>query len=293
LTDSHSVAGSIVIITGASSGIGRSVARQLASLGASLVLVGRSPEKHRAVQIELDAEGSSHRLVEADLSHLSSVAAAARSIADEATGRGARERVILINNAATAGKRGVTHDGFELAFGVNYLAHFLLTALLLQTNLAITRVINVTSNAHYSTPKLDPALAMGKTRSLLGWREYSHSKAAIAAMAVELAERNKAVRSLAVHPGLVATGLWRRIPQPFRALATRRMVPADIGALPLVRAATDPSLPSGGYLTPEGLRTPGRAVSDPDGRSRLWESSCQWVEGYLSPSTGGPVPFRP
>lgn len=280
MTAGHSLAGSTVIITGASAGIGRFAARHLASLGARLVLVGRSPERHRVVQTELDSQGASHRLVEADLSYLSSVAAAARSITDDVIDDGHRESLILINNAATAGKRGVTRDGFELAFGVNYVSHFLLT-LVLQTHLAITTVINVSSNAHYLIPELDPALARGKTRSLTGWREYSHSKAAMAALAVELAERNQGVKSLAVHPGLAATDLWRRIPQPARALVTRRMAPAEVGALQLVRAATDPSLPSGGYLAPEGLRTPGQAVTDATGRSLLWESSQRWVEPYL------------
>jgi NAD(P)-dependent dehydrogenase (short-subunit alcohol dehydrogenase family) len=183
--------------------------------------------------------------------------------------------------------RGVTDDGFELAFGVNYFAHFLLTFLLLGARLGIRRVINVTSNAHYSTPRLDPGMALGKTRSFLGWREYSHSKAALAAMSVELAERNPEVTSLAVHPGLVATGLWRRLPQPFRAMATRRMAPPEVGALPLVRAATDPSLPSGCYLSPEGLRDPGRAVQDRSGRQLLWDASTKWVEQFLSPPAGG------
>jgi retinol dehydrogenase-12 len=279
LSAGHSLASSTVIITGASSGIGRSAARILASQGARMVLVGRSRERHRAVQAELDSQGASHRFVETDLGSLSSVAAAARSIGTHVND--AKQSVILINNAVTAGRRGVTADGFELAFGVNYVSHFLLTALLLQTSLAITTVINVSSNAHYSVPKLDPAMARGKTRTLTGWKEYSHSKAAMAALAVELAERNQGLKSLAVHPGLVATDLWRRIPLPVRALLTRRMLPPVVGALPLVRAATDLSLPSGGYLAPEGLRTPGAAVSDAAGRSFMWESSRRWVEPYL------------
>jgi len=186
----------------------------------------------------------------------------------------------LINNAAAAGRRGTTADGFELAFGVNYLAHFLLTTRLLQNGLWISTVVNVSSNAHYSVSKLDPFLARGKTRSLTGWSEYCHSKAAMAAMAMELAHRNQEVQSVAVHPGLVSTGLWRRIPQPFRTLLTRRMVPPSVGALPLVQAATDPLLPSGCYLTPEGVREPGRAVEDAAARALMWESSLKWIESY-------------
>jgi NAD(P)-dependent dehydrogenase (short-subunit alcohol dehydrogenase family) len=289
-TNSRPLTGSTVIITGASSGIGRAAATQLASLGAGLILVGRSPEKYRAVRADLDQQGAVHRLVAADLGMLSSVVSAAGLIAE---GPGSEGELLLINNAATAGRRGVTADGFELAFGVNYFAHFLLTFLLLGANLGIRRIINVTSNAHYSTSRLDPGTGVGKTRSFLGWREYSHSKAAMAAMSVELAERNPDVISLAVHPGLVATGLWRRLPQPFRAIATRRMAPPEVGALPLVRAATDQSLPSGGYLTPEGLRDPGRAVLDQSGRRLLWDASTRWVGQFLSPPAGGRGLFQP
>ena len=270
--------GSTVIITGAASGIGRSAAALLASLGARVMLVGRSPEKYRPVQGELDQLGAAHDWVAAELGDLSSVAAAAHRLADRADGHG---DMILINNAATAGSRGVTRDGFELAFGVNYVASYLLTSILVRSRFPVSTVINVTSNAHYSTPRLDLALAIGKTRSLSGWREYAHSKAAQAAFAIELAERSPAVRSLAVHPGVVATRLWRRIPQPFRFFATRRMASPDAGALPLVRAATDLALPSGGYLAPEGLRTPGPAVLDVTARRRLWDASRQWVEPFL------------
>ena len=287
---SRPLAGSTVVITGASSGIGRSAAGQLASLGARIIMVGRSPEKHRAVEAELDAEAAEHELVAADLGFLSSVAGAGHVIAESAARRW-EGGLILVNNAATAGSRGVTRDGFELAFGVNYLAHFLLTSLLLEAKLPISGVVNVTSNAHYSTATLDPGLAMGRTRSLMGWREYSHSKAALAAFTVELAHRHPAIRSLAVHPGVVATGLWRRIPQPFRALATRRMAPPAAGALPLVRAVVDSSLQSGGYLAPEGIRAPGAAVLDAAGRSRLWDASRRWVEPFLHPSAATPGGF--
>ena len=281
------MAGLTVVITGASQGIGYEAALEVATLGAGVVMVGRSPENYRDVQAELDKREAKHGLVEADLGSLASVAKAGRAIAADAAGGGG-QRLILINNAATAGKRGVTDDGFELAFGVNYLSHFLLTSLLLERGLPITRVVNVSSNAHFSTPVLDPNLAVGKTRSVAGWREYSHSKAAMAAMTVELAQRNTAMTSLCVHPGVVATGLWRRIPRPFRALVTRRMLPPEVGALPLVRAATDQALSSGVYLTPEGVRSPGAAVLDAAGRAALWDASVGWVRPFMSPPADKP-----
>ena len=285
--DEIPLAGSTMVITGASQGIGYAAALEVASLGAGLVMVGRSPENYRAVQSELDGRGARHALVEADLRSLASVAKTGRAIAADAAGRG-DDRLILINNAATAGRRGVTDDGFELAFGVNYLSHFLLTSLLLESGLPLARVVNVSSNAHFSTSVLNPDLVVGKTRSLAGWREYSHSKAALAAMTVELAQRYPATMSLCVHPGVVATGLWRRIPRPFRALVTRRMLPSEIGALPVVRAASDDSLSSGAYLTPEGVRRPGAAVLDAAGRATLWDSSLRWVRPFMSPPAEKP-----
>jgi NAD(P)-dependent dehydrogenase (short-subunit alcohol dehydrogenase family) len=251
----------------------------LAARGAAIVLVGRSPEKYRDVLAGLEDDGADHKLVAADFRDLASVAAAARWIAEVGPGAG-RQDLIVVNNAATAGTRGVTVDGFELAFGVNYVAHYLLTSLLLRAALPISRVINLTSNAHYSTARLDLDLAMGKTRSLSGWKEYAHSKAAMAAFSLELAERVPTIDALAVHPGVVATGLWRRIPQPFRALATRRMVSPEVGAIPLVRAATDAGLRSGAYLDPDGLQTPSPAVLDPTARRSLWDATERWVESF-------------
>ena len=98
--------------------------------------------------------------------------------------------------------------------------------------------------------------------------------------------------SLSVHPGVVATRLWRRIPQPFRWFVTRRMAPPEVGALPLVRAATDPSLPSGGYLAPEGL--PDAEPGSPGCvRPRATLGRQPAVGGAISVPLGrDPLPFR-
>ena len=88
--------------------------------------------------------GISHQLVETDLGRLTTVAAASRTIAAQEGGKG---NLILTTMPRTAGRRGVTEEGFELAFGVNYFAHFLLTSQLLEAKLPITRVINADSNA--------------------------------------------------------------------------------------------------------------------------------------------------
>ncbi|MGH8927100.1 MAG: SDR family NAD(P)-dependent oxidoreductase [Acidimicrobiia bacterium] len=271
------LAGEKVAITGASSGIGRATAVELARRGADLVLVGRSRSRHADVLSDLTDMGSTADYVEAELSELAAVARAAAVLA-----RDHPSISILINNAGLGGRKGTTADGFELAFGVNYLAHFLLTMLLLDASgaRAPSTIINLSSNAHYSTKTLDTDRARGRTRSLLGLSEYSYSKAAMAAFSLELASRFPDIRSVTVHPGVVATDGWRRIPRPLRGWWTRNMLTSIEGAVPVVRAVTDNSIPSGSYLTPDGVQSPGRAVSDVEARGRLWDASQQWAARF-------------
>ena len=240
----------IALITGALGGIGSEVAKTLETAGHGVIRLGRA---------------------DADLSKLASVASLVSQF------RSRHERIdLLINNAATAGRRGVTIDGFEPAFQVNYLSHFLITRALIS---AQTRVVNVTSEAHRSAPAIDPQQGVGRTRSLLGWREYAFSKACQIAFTIALVSRG--VDAYSVHPGVTATGLWRPIPQPLRWMMTRRMAPSALGAIPVVQAALDRSLGPGAYVTPSGTAEPSCAASDPFAIARLWEQSEQWVGRYL------------
>ena len=238
------------LITGAFGGLGSEVATSLEVAGHQVIRLGR-------------ADG--------DLSKLASVA----QLIDRFRSR--HERVdLLINNAATAGRRGLTIDGFEPAFAVNYLSHFLLTKALLSPH---TRVVNVSSEAHRSASSIDPHQGLGRTRSLLGWKEYAISKACQVAFTIGLASRG--VDAYAVHPGVIATGLWRPIPQPVRWLMTKRMAPTTVGAIPIVRAALDRSLEPGAYVTPSGIVEPSSVASDPRAIARLWVQSERWVSPYL------------
>jgi NAD(P)-dependent dehydrogenase (short-subunit alcohol dehydrogenase family) len=170
----------------------------------------------------------------------------------------------------------VTNDGFELAFGVNYLSHYLLTRLLGNSN----RIVNVSSEAHRPVSDLAPELGLGRTRSLFGWREYQFSKATQIAFTCSLAARGR--NAYAAHPGVIATDLWRQMPNPFRYLLTRRMKAPAAGAIPLLRAATDQSLVPGDYVTPRGKVAPSPLATDVAAGERLWEQSEMWVRAYLS-----------
>ena len=241
----------IAVVTGAKGGIGSAVTRSLAAMGHHVVAVGR---------------------LDCDLSNLAAVAALTRRL------RSQHNRIdLLINNAAVAGRRGVTADGFELAFGVNYLAHFLMTCTLLSPQ---TRVVNVSSEAHRSAPSIDPRLGIGRTKSLSGWREYAFSKACQIAFTLDLASRG--FEAYSVHPGVIATGLWRPLPQPFRWLVMRGMAPAAAGALPVIRAALDRGLEPGAYVSPTGILRPSAAASDRSAIARLRDQSMSWVDRYLN-----------
>ncbi|MGH8957133.1 MAG: SDR family NAD(P)-dependent oxidoreductase [Acidimicrobiia bacterium] len=241
----------IAAITGAGGGIGSEVAKSLEAAGHQVVQLGRS---------------------DGDLSALASVADLVGRL------RSRYERIdLLINNAAIAGQRGVTVDGFELAFAVNYLSHYLITRALISQQ---TRVVNVSSEAHRSASSLDPQRGFGRSRSLLGWTEYAFSKACQIAFTIELAARG--VDAYSVHPGVTATGLWRPVPQPLRWLMTRGMAPSAVGAIPVVRAALDRELVPGAYITPSGIVEPSCVASDRLATARLWDQSDHWVGPYLN-----------
>jgi len=254
----------IVVITGSSSGIGREVAAALQAGGHQIVHVGRDPSRYAEVLAGDD------EFVECELSSLASVATAAGVVRRIST-----HIDLLINNAGGGGRRGQTVDGFELAFGVNYLSHYLLTRLLVTPS----RVVNVSSEAHRPVDDLRPEKGLGSTTSLLGLREYRFSKAAQIAFTCALAQRG--LRAFACHPGVIATDGWRNVPWPVRPLLTRRMQPPAAGAIPVLRAATDSELSPGDYVTPRGVSTPNPVTTDPQNVERLWSQSEEWVAPYL------------
>jgi retinol dehydrogenase-12 len=269
------------IITGANTGIGKITARELARRGAQVILACRSREKALPVIDEIRRETGNDRaeLVSLDLGDLASV----RACADELLGRKAPIHG-LINNAGLAGRRDLTKDGFEVQFGTNHLGHYLLTRLLLDRIIesAPARIVNVSSQSHYNTKQLDWDTLRKKTRTITAMREYSVSKLANVLFTKELARRLEGtqVTTYAVHPGVVATDAWRRVPGPVRWVMKKFMITPEEGAQASLRCATAPELAgeTGRYYDVGGVeRRPSRLAEDPALAAELWRRSADWT----------------
>ncbi len=202
----------VALITGANTGIGRITALALADRGYQLILAGRSLERTKPVLDDIRNLGKTEPLFfELQLDDLDSVRACGAEVLK--TGLPIH---LLINNAGLALQRGQTRQGYELAFGVNHLGHFLLTQLLLDRIIssAPARIINVASRAHRMTSHIPWEHLRATTRSLTGTKEYAVSKACNILFTKELARRleGKNVSCFSLHPGVVATDIWRATP---------------------------------------------------------------------------------
>ncbi|GAB2705968.1 oxidoreductase [Nocardia thraciensis] len=243
--------GRVAVVTGANTGIGYETARALAARGAAVLLACRDAERARAAaeRIADSAPGAEVATVPLDLGSLASVRAAADEIRDR------HERIdLLINNAGVTGLRGRTADGAEIQFGVNHLGHFALTGLVLDLLAPGARVVSVSSIGH-RFGRFDDA------GNPCGTSAYADSKLANLLFTHELDRRLRAadrpVSALAAHPGGASTEVFRYSAPWFRIpnLAVAKLfgrTPA-MGALPTLRAATDPSARGSQYYGPGGL----------------------------------------
>src|SRR5438270_9505667 len=172
----------------------------------------RSEARARPVLDELGEQGVFLAL---DLGDLASVRACAQSFLERD-----EPLHVLVNNAGVAGQRGSTSDGFELTFGVNHLGHFLLTRLLLDRikDSGPARIVNVSSVGHYQAKGIDWEALRKPTRSFTGLPEYAVSKLCNVLFTQELARRleGAGVTTYAVHPGAIASQIWKRVPWPIR-----------------------------------------------------------------------------
>ena len=280
-------AGRVAVVTGANSGIGYHTSLELARRGARVVLAARDPgrgeEAVRRLRAQLPA--AAVELGSLDLADLASVRAFAAALPYDGLD-------LLVNNAGVmAVPLRRTADGFESQFGVNHLGHFALTGLLLPRLLARpgARVVTVTSWAHRAG-RIDFA-DLDARRGYHRWTAYSQSKLANALFALELQRRADAagvhLLSVAAHPGYAATNLQsgtiNRVEAGAMAVLNRLVAqPESQGALPTLRAATDPEARGGDVFGPSGPfevrglpklvalanRARDRAVA-----RRLWEAS--------------------
>ncbi|KKW64065.1 short-chain dehydrogenase [Mycolicibacterium elephantis] len=265
--------GRVAIVTGANSGLGYDTAAVLADKGAHVVLAVRNLDKGRQAvdQIKSGSPNADVTLQELDLSSLNSVRKAAAEL------RAAHPRIdLLINNAGVmyVPRRETTEDGFEMQFGTNHLGHFALTGLLLENMLQVggSRVVTVSSVGHRILARIhfeDPHLERKYNRV----EAYGQSKLANLMFTYELARRLKAKEAptiaVAAHPGLSDTELMRHLPDFIPDFVWKIVAqPADKGALPTLRATTDPGVQGGQYYGPDG-------IGESRGHPKLVASSAQ------------------
>jgi retinol dehydrogenase-12 len=267
--------GKTALVTGANSGIGRATALELARLGARVVLACRSKEKTVPV---VDAIGrESAGFLHLDLADLASVRAAAEAF----LARG-EPLTLLVNNAGLAGAHGQTRDGFELCFGTNHVGPYLLTRLLLPAleRADEARVVTVASYGHRLAPGIDWQAIREPTRSTTAFPEYCVSKLANVLFATELARRGpKTLRSYSLHPGAVASDVWREVPWGVRHLLKLFMISNEEGAKTTLYCATSEAVvdQNGHYYEKCRDKRPSALALDESLARELWERSAEWV----------------
>lgn len=253
--------GRLAIVTGSNTGLGYDTARVLAERGATVVIAVRDTAKGEAAAARIRAvhAGADVAVQRLDLGSLASV----RESAAEMTA--AHPRIdLLINNAGVAyPPKQTTADGFELQFGTNHLGHFALTGLLLPNLLDVdgSRVVVVASVAHKIRARIDFDDLQWEHRRYERLPAYAQSKLANLMFAYtlqrHLAAADAKTIAVAAHPGAAATDLIRHIPGgglPGVGWALGRAFnTAEMGALPTLRAATDPGVRGGQYYGPDGL----------------------------------------
>lgn len=278
----NDLAGRVALVTGANTGIGLVTARELAARGAHVFIACRSAERAQAAAEAIKPKTGPGRieLLSLDLADLASVRSAAAVFL-------ARDLPLhlLINNAGLAGSRGLTKSGFELAFGVNHIGHFLLTQLLREriVRCAPARIVTVASKAHYDAKGIDWDALRKPTRHVTGLPEYAVSKLANVLFSAELSRQlaGSGVNTYALHPGVVATDVWRAVPGPVRWLMKLSMLSREDGAKTTLHCATsaEAARETGLYYDNCRTREPSALARDAALAAELWKRSEAWVSG--------------
>jgi NAD(P)-dependent dehydrogenase (short-subunit alcohol dehydrogenase family) len=266
----------VVVLTGATRGIGRAAAVELARRGAEVALVGREPERVKSVAEEATAAGGGGRVHGhvADLALMSNV----RMLADEIRGRYEHVDVLANNAGALFASRKETAEGFEQTFALNHLAPFLLTNLL-RDRLAGGRVVTTASGAHRSG-RLDlDDLQSEKSYSA---RVYGTSKLCNILFTRELARRAPELHANCFHPGVVRTGFAKNENGTWKIVATLgapffRSPERGARSLVWLALSDDAAALTGEYIEDEKVVAPSAQAQDDNLARSLWEQSAQLV----------------
>jgi NAD(P)-dependent dehydrogenase (short-subunit alcohol dehydrogenase family) len=270
--------GKISLVTGATSGIGKVIATQLARRGSTLLMVARDPELGREVREAIVAATGNEdvHLLVGDLSVQADVRRVAREFGES------HERLhVLVNNAgAIIGERRITADGIEMTFALNHLAYFLMTNLLLEVleRSAPARIVSTTSSAHMPGDMDLEDLSYERRYSSFG--AYARSKLANIMFTYELARRleGTGVTANCFHPGFVSTRFGESGTRAF-ALMNRLVdfvrISPERGADTGIYLATSDEVEgvSGRYFAKRRIRRSSRLSYDEDVQRRLWEAS--------------------
>ncbi len=274
------MSGKVCLVTGATSGIGRVTARELAQMDATVVAVGRNRQKGEETVAEIKRRSANDKVefMQADLSSQESIRDLARTFTDKYD-----QLQVLVNNAGGVfSKRETTVDGLEMTFALDHLAYFLLTTLLLPVleRSAPARIINVSSGAQ-GTGKIDFDDLQGAKR-YSGWRAYSQAKLANVLFTYELARRlqGTGVTANCLHPGFVATGFAQNNSGALQALIKAGQVFAispEKGAETSVFLASSPLVEgvSGKYFANKKEKKSAKQSYDESAARRLWDVSAQ------------------
>jgi len=276
----QALAGRVALVTGANTGIGRAAAIELARRGARLFLACRSEARTRPVIDEIEALRPELRpnWLPLDLGDFASVRTCARAFLAHDL-----PLHLQVNNAGLAGARALTPSGFEPAFGINHMGHFLLTRLLTDrlVQSAPARVVTVASRAHARVSRIDWDSVRRPPSSPFAAFEYCTSKLANVLFSAELARRlaGTKVTAFALHPGVVASEFWRRTPAWMQPLLRTFMISSEAGARTIIHCACSaPPTESGSYYSDCRIVAPSRAAADRTLAEELWNRSEAWVQ---------------
>lgn len=267
----------VCLVTGATAGLGKATARQLARQGATVIVVGRNREKSRATVDEIKQQTGNPN-VESMLADLS-VQKEVRALAEQFKSKYQSLNVLVNNAGAIFLRRQESADGIEMTFALNHLNYFLLTNLLLDTLKASApaRIINVSSRAHVRVPGLNFDDLQNR-KGYAGQQVYGQSKLANVLFTYELARRLEGTRITvnALHPGFVATrfatnnGVLARLARPLLDLFA---ISVEEGAQTMVYLATSPEVEgmTGKYFYRQQAIPSSPASYDEEAARRLWE----------------------
>lgn len=282
------LSGKIIMVTGATSGIGEETALELARRRATIILVGRSQARCEAAaaRIKQDTGSSMVEYLVADLSSNAAIHQVARQFLDK------HDRLdVLVNNAGSVFLiRRLSVDGIEMTFALNHMNYFILTLLLLEAlkKSPAARIVNVSSNSHRGQRLDFDDLQLKKSYNVM--KAYGRSKFANVLFTYELARRlvNFPITVNALHPGRVATRIWNKggILNPLISVVMRSMaIPVEEGAKTVIYLASSPEVEgiSGKYFTNCKAVPSDRATYDEAVAKRLWDASLQ-LSGLNDPT---------